>query len=112
MSAATKQEMVARYGPPGTGDQKLDIPALGQAVPLARVLTWLGIDFGDVAPIDGLRVKDNRWVIRFYDRYDQSFYAMEFGPSGRIVCELRVHLAEFSDDPEISDQFRAAMTVY
>jgi len=51
-------------------------------------------------------------AIRFYDRYDQSFYAMEFGPSGRIVRELRAHLADFSDDPEISRRFAAVMTVY
>ncbi|NOZ06942.1 MAG: hypothetical protein GXP41_11440 [Chloroflexi bacterium] len=104
--------MATRYGPLGTGDRKLDIPALGQAVSLERVLTWLGIDFGDVAPIDGLQITDNRWAIRFYDRYDQSFYALEFGPSGHIVRELRAHLAEFSDDPEISRQFAAVMTVY
>jgi len=112
MSAATKQEMATRYGPLGTGDRELVIPALGQAVSLERVLTWLGINFGDVAPIDGLQIAENRWTIRFYDRYDQSFYAMEFGPSGRIVRELRVHLAEFSDEPEIFSQFTAAMTVY
>lgn len=61
MSTATKQELLARYGPLGTGDRKLDIPALGQAVSLERVLTWLGVNFGDVATIDGMQIADNRW---------------------------------------------------
>ncbi len=112
MTLREKQEMETLYGPPGSGDKDLSVPTLGEHVPLARVLIWLGVGFGDVTPVDGLQLRAGLWVIRYFDRYDQSVYALEFDGVGHVRHEMRAHIEDFVDDEAFYSWFAIVMTAY
>jgi len=112
MTLREKQEMEALYGKPGSGQKELSIPGLGEHVALEGVLKWLGLNYGDVTPIDGLRLRRGLWMIRYYDRYDLSVYALEFDGTGHVMSEMRAHIEDFSDDKEFYRRFDSNLTVY
>lgn len=112
MTLREKREMETLYGPPGSGDRELSIPTLGEHVSLARVLTWLGVGFGDATPVDGRQLRAGLWVIRYFDRYDQSVYALEFDVTGRVWHEMRAHIEGFVDDEAFYSRFATVMTAY
>jgi len=112
MSLQDKEEMEARYGPPGSGEQEIDIPSLGHNVALAQVLSWLGVGFADTTPLDAMQLGDRLWAIRYYDRYDQGIYVLEFDDAGHILNEMHALLDDFVSDEEFYNSFHAVMTVY
>lgn len=86
----------SRFGPLGTGAQRLTIA--GAEYDLATLLAQIGLDFDDAKPIDAAVVGENRYVLRYLDAQDQRVVAYEFDSAFHRLDETRAHIAEWLGD--------------
>ncbi|MFB3815208.1 MAG: hypothetical protein ACE14L_13965 [Terriglobales bacterium] len=84
--------MEARFGPLGSGQQRLAIGAIEYN--LAELLSQLGVEFDDAKPIDA-QATDAHFVIRYFDAQDARVVALEFDHNFHPMGELRAHIAEW-----------------
>ena len=87
--------MEARFGPLGSGAQRLTIAGIDYD--LRALLSQIGVEFDDAKPIDALQLPD-RYVVRYLDAQDQRVVALEFNASFRVLGEIRAHIAEWEGD--------------
>jgi hypothetical protein len=87
--------MEARFGPLGTGAQRVTIAGIDYD--LFALLSQIGVEFDDAKPIDAIQLPD-RYVIRYLDAQDQRVVAYEFDAEFRRLDEVRAHFAEWQGD--------------
>ena len=83
----------ARFGPLGTGAQRLTIK--GVECEIEDLLFRMGLLFEDAKPIDLMEIGTNHYVVRYYDGQDQRVVAHEFDGDLRFMAESRAHIAEW-----------------
>ncbi len=82
----------ARFGPIGTGAQRLQIGDTEYTI--EDLLLRMGLMFDDAKPIDLVAVADH-YAVRYYDGQDQRVVAHEFDGSLHFIGETRAHIAEW-----------------
>ncbi len=85
--------MEARFGPLGTGAQRLVIQ--GAECEIEDLLFRMGLLFDDAKPIDLLEIGPGHYVVRYYDGQDQRIVAHEFDAELHFLSEARAHIAEW-----------------
>ncbi len=85
--------MESRYGPLGSGAQRLSIG--GTEYRLEELLAKMGLRFDDCRGIDLLTLSAEHFVVRYYDGQDQRVVAQEFDAGLRLLGETRAHVAEW-----------------
>jgi hypothetical protein len=84
--------MEARFGPLGSGAQRLTIAGIDYDLP--ALLSRIGAEIDDAKPIDAVQLAD-RYAIRYLDVEDQRVVAYEFDAEFRRLDEIRVCIAEW-----------------
>ena len=85
--------MESRYGPLGSGEQRLTIE--GASYELAELMSQMGLKFDDSRAIDVLTLLEGHYLIRYYDAQDQRVVAQEFDANFHLLRETRAHSAEW-----------------
>jgi hypothetical protein len=85
--------MESRYGPLGSGVQKVSIG--GTEYTIDEILFRMGLMFDDAKPVDLIVLPEDRYVVRYYDGQDQRVVAHEFDGNFNITGEIRGHVAEW-----------------
>jgi len=88
--------MESRYGPLGSGLQRLEIN--GAEYALSELMVRMGLHFDDRWTIDALALPQGNFVIRYFDAQDQRVVAQEFDANLRLLAEARVHIAEWEGE--------------
>ena len=96
--------MEGRFGPLGKGRQELLINEA--EYDLETMAARLGLNFEDARLIDAVCVKQDHYVIRYYDGQDQRIVAHEFNNDFVFLQETRAHVAEWIGEEAYYASFR------
>jgi hypothetical protein len=92
----SREAIEGRYGPLGSGVQKLVIR--GVTYSLADLLCQIGAEFDDSKPIDAVGISEGRYVLRYIDGQDGRVVAAEFDADFHLFSETRASVAEWEGD--------------